>query len=100
MFFEYAKIGEGTGQFEVGGSGGGHGEVNAEDAGGEDKEDGDDGGKFPRVEREPLQFGLLSGGRIVLQRCFPVLFIPQHRHVPRRRHLRRHGGWDLIQSPR
>jgi len=59
---EEAKIGERAGEFEAGVSGGGHREVNAEEADGEHEENGNGGGEFPRVEREPLRFGLLGGG--------------------------------------
>lgn len=60
MFLEEAKIGEGAREFEIGVSGGGHGEVNAEEAGRENEEDGDGDGEFPCVEWEPLRFGLLG----------------------------------------
>lgn len=59
MFLELAKIGEGAREFEIGVSGGGHGVVNAEEADGENDEDGDGNGEFPRVEWKPLRFGLL-----------------------------------------
>lgn len=103
MFLEEAKIGERAGELEVGVSGGGQGEVNAEEAGGEHEEDGDGDGEFPRVQWEPLRFGLLGGGRIVF---LALLFVPRRRHIPRRRHrtIQSHkshqggGMWNRIEE--
>lgn len=97
VLLEEAKIGERAGELEVGVSGGGQGEVNAEEAGGEHEEDGDGDGEFPRVQREPLRFGLLRGGRIIV---LALLFVPRRRHIPRRRHrtiqsTKSHGGCGI-----
>lgn len=66
MIFEHAKIGDGAGELELAVLGGRHGGVDAEEAGREDQEDSNGGGQLPARKREPLEFGLLGGGGIVL----------------------------------
>lgn len=63
---EHAKIRDCAGKLELAVLSGGHGGVDAEEAGGEDQEDSNGGRQLAAREREPLRFGLLCGGRIVL----------------------------------
>ncbi|KAL4293814.1 hypothetical protein AHAS_Ahas18G0165700 [Arachis hypogaea] len=70
---EEEKIGESAWELDAAEFGGGHREVDAEKANGEEEEYGDGHSKFAAVERELLQFGLLGGGGVVLAIVLEVL---------------------------
>lgn len=91
MIFEHTEIGNGARHLELAVVGGGHGRVDADEAGGEDEEDAERAGELPSSEGEPLQFGPLSGGRIVVLLRPRALFVPQQppalaHQIPRSRH--------------
>lgn len=84
---EQAKIGNGARQLEFTILGGGHGQVDADEAGREDHENAESRRELPSRQRKPLGLGLLSGGPIVLL-C--TLLIPQPPRVPHQISWSRH----------